>query len=186
MSPFTRKEKCPILRTKELPPIQVYARPVGYLQWICPHCHEIFGARQIPWRQARITCTGCNRSYRLGIGFLHDITTTLSPFNARIADWCGPAVNTYQTLRGTSAIARMRGRLDWVCPQCHMGQSGQIGRELMDIGCQACGAFYFLHVILYRASPGITITTPIDWAIPSYESTKVPYLSLSSPSIGQI
>lgn len=164
--------------------IEVYARPVGYMQWACPHCHELFGAMQIPWRKAKITCTGCNRSYRLGIGFNHAISATLPPFNAKITDWVGEYVNSYQSLGGSPAIARMRGRLDWKCPKCGTGQSGQIGRDFMDISCLACKYQFYLCVIFYRAPAGTPVRTPLDWVVTDYyENSTTPIESLLTETV---
>ena len=92
-------------------PIAVRARIVGYLQWICPSCTYLHGSERLDWRSGRVKCRRCERTYLVGLAFLHG-GAELPPFNAR---WMPKqpriTVNTHQQLPGDGrpAIARVVG-----------------------------------------------------------------------------
>lgn len=172
------------MASKALPEVEVYARPFGYLQWICPNCQEIFGAKQISGRKARIRCTNCARVYRLGLGF-HTACIMAPPWGAQLlGQFNGYTTNKIGQQIGQPATARFRGRLDWVCPNCLISQSQQVGRGLMDVRCGACETTYFLNVLFHWGLTGNPVRCPLDWSIPSYETPSSPLNSLYPPTTG--
>jgi hypothetical protein len=177
-------------KIKAIPDVEIFARPFGYLQWVCPACHEIFGAKQISGRRARIVCTHCAKAFRLGLGFTQ-AKTYLPPYNAVIAErWNGFTANRLWGAEVSAepirfAIARFRGRVDWVCPLCGVSQSQIVGRELMSLRCGVCEADYFLSVIFYPSLPGAPIKCPLDWSLPAYETPETPQLALGAEAAHQ-
>jgi phage FluMu protein Com len=169
---------------KLIPEIEVFARPFGYLQWVCPNCHEIFGAKQISGRTARIVCNHCARVYRLGLSFGRG-NNLPAPWNAKLAgQWNGYTANRLGDPFPPNAIARFRGRLDWRCPQCETTQSSAVGRELMDVRCGACSKIFYLSVLFYNSKPGAIVTCPIDWS-PPFEPTESPSNPLAAEAASQ-
>lgn len=172
------------------PPIQLYARPTGMLQWACPACGELFGVHRVPWRRARVRCRQCFRTYRIGIG-LQPPNDRLPPFNAIAAGlWDGATSNRLGTTAGTPAVGRYTGHLDWICPTCTTLQSSTIDRTFGLVDCSSCMAQFSTYLIIYKAPRHRSITSPIDW-IPEqliHETQKThasPYHPFSPSAISQ-
>lgn len=172
--------------TKSIPEVEVYARPFGYLQWVCPSCHEIFGAKQISGRRARIVCTHCARVYRLGLGFRQTIVN-LPPFNAEYGQtWNGYTANRLNHPKAhLVGIARFRGRIDWACPTCRTIYSSSVGRDLMEVRCNLCNLEFYLYMIFYQSRPGSPIRCPLDWSLPyaAHESSLDPVAAAETRQI---
>ncbi len=152
-----------------LPEVEVYARPFGYLQWLCPNCHEIHGAEQVSGRTGRIRCGECKRVYRIGFIFSDYATNQLlPPWNAQEAcdPWNGYTVHRREFQIGRTSVARFRGRLDWSCPECHKVQSSTPDRVMSGIQCYTCNSAFYLSVLFHSAKSGVTVKTPLDYSIP--------------------
>lgn len=171
------------MATKALPEVEVYARPFGYLQWICPNCQEIFGAKQISGRKARIRCTNCARVYRLGLSFGEGANLP-APYGAKfMGQFNGYTTNRLGDQFPPNMIARFRGRLDWCCPFCGLFHSSPVGRDRMDVRCYVCNQIFYINVLFYAGLTGNPVRCPLDWSVP-FEASSSSLNSLPPPTTG--
>lgn len=144
-------------------PIQVYARPLGWIQYVCPNCGALNAARRVSWRKARTECSYCSRRYRIGMGFRRTITA-LPPYNAEyFGRWTGSAANRLAGDCGAQAIGRLSGSVEWTCPDCGVAQTTTLDRA-GGLCCTGCGVQYFTQLLMYKATGGASVVCPSDWS----------------------
>lgn len=153
--------------------VDVYARGIGRLHWLCPACDHIHGSRGINWRSARLKCGAkiyrtaprCDRTFRLGFSFVKGIDR-LPPFNAVYVVLDRLTTNRIGIPDGTPAVARFAGTLEYRCPTCHTVNRQQLD-PLGTVCCPTCGP-WTIGVIFHRPTARTKrLTVPHDWILPA-------------------
>jgi hypothetical protein len=176
-----------MLALKQNDTIEVFARAIGTLHWLCPVCNFIHDATQINWRRPAVKCKGrfwplaeCNSTFRLGLLFaVADASQRLPPFNAVLAK----PLKKFTTNRTVSsgnlgpvspAIAHIKGRLDFCCPLCYTYNARRVDwMGVMKCGDKdnnkaGCGTSWRVAVIFHPYSAAIhRLILPIDWSVTS-------------------
>jgi hypothetical protein len=174
-------------------PIEVPARLMGDIQWVCPECAYIHGNEKVNFRHAKLVCnyradpksikrTGsCYAKYLLGVGFSRPQDMKLRPpHNALVLhglrkDLTNRVWHLSQDMaQGVPALARYCAGVEYRCPSCHTYQ-----RQVIDpygtVTCQngdRCGELWVISVLLHRVNLATRlIRTPRDWSVSrEYES----------------
>lgn len=152
-------------RQHEALPIQIMARPLGHIEWLCPDCGAMSGSEQIAWRRARVACRHCKHKFRIGLNFSTS-PFDMPPYNARyMQEWDGGSVNRLGLRHGKPSVGRLIGRLDWICPNCNTPQAGSIEWNFGEVTCSnpECAYRYWVSLLIYSSARRIPITTPHDW-----------------------
>ena len=150
-------------KVKSTPTIEVYARPLGSLQFVCPGCGHLNVSR-ISWRKARVRCNHCGWKFRIGLGFAA-MVTALPPYNARfMGTWNGFTSNClFDRAMGRPAVGRVTGSVEWNCPSCTTAQTSGLDWETGSVRCVDCQHIYYLALLLYRSAKSYPAVLPIDW-----------------------
>lgn len=161
-----------------VPTIQVHARPLFGVQWICPYCTSLNSTHNV-WRTGRLVCGRrvCRRVNAIGMGFMRRLTTSGLPFTCAVlaAAPAGQVVNTIDTLpQGRPIIGRFLGAVEWTCPLCEHHEAKQtLHWDRSMLACWACGTPFFVHLILYPFRRGPQDRTPLDWMGPAHDQKPV-------------
>jgi len=163
------------------PVIQVRARPMGHVQWVCPDCHYIHGKVRANWRTGKLVCKHCRRRFFVGLAFTKTLST-LPPFNAVLVEsHDGETVNTLGYVpEGSPAIGRINGQVQWQCPTCKYfvdtGQAVRWGNGALT--CRQCDDTWLVTLILYRP-PTSWRRVPFDFVPPdAYDQVQIPAVAL--------
>lgn len=162
--------------------IEIQARPLGRIQWICPNCTH-FNANthgMIDWRSGRVDCSRCRRVFTVGIAFF-SAQQDVPPYNGFYCDipagWTTHLVDHFPLGRFNSG--RIVGSLAWICPNRHLSKV-QIDWDTGKISCPKCDSCYYVSLILYRLKCR-SRRTPLDWVLPIWDTDDVQISAESSP-----
>jgi len=147
----------------------IHARPLGWVQWVCPNCLCLHGSERVSWRNGRLMCSYCQRTFIFGVRF-SSTGMGLPPFHsgsplAWDRKW---EVNSVDDPRPfTPAIARIKGLLQWQCPACRVYHASGtlVSWESSEVVCPTCQQIWQVGVWIHPARRG-PVFSPRDYAPP--------------------
>lgn len=158
--PYNPKYK----RGYPIPTIEVYARPMGYMQFQCPDCGRKGSMKQVDWRRAQVQCgRGCLHKFRVGLGF----TSDCHPLTAMLAGtWNGYTNNKLEPEQLNPISGSIYGKTEWRCPNCLVNQAGYISKDTQELDCTSCGAEFNIILLIYKGAKAFRVIAPMDWILP--------------------
>jgi len=179
--PYNPKWKGPV----PVPDIEVYARPHGQIQLMCPACGNLNGSfKNQFWRKAQIQCKrdGCKRKFRIGIG----ITDSEGAYRCLMAGpFKGNVVNKVNPV-GSPLMGRVFGALDYECPKCLKAQSTEIPFTSGLIHCINCKYEYFVQLLIYTPGGYPKLICPFDFTVLFTNADKTTYSSNAVSALPQV
>lgn len=155
--------------------VQVHARALGELQWICPKC-GCMGIGKPSWKTGRVRCKACDKSFMVGV-MLWKESRLLPPFNGVLAEFPGmKVVNRQETPpKGQILLARFAGTVQWECVQCKTwhGPGTYPDWHTGKVECKTCGVVWYVAPIFYHPHSGLKAQLPRDWVPPRVEDVLV-------------
>lgn len=127
-----------------VPAIEVYARPMGKIQYNCPNCTTAHPLQMVNWRRMLLVCSNCHARYQIGLGF----TRTFQCNSYLMGKWNSYVTNRIDPTGTPSDYAKLYGTVEWRCPDCLSAQ-----RSFLDWSGQlecACLAKFYVSVLFYR------------------------------------
>lgn len=154
-----RKAKGPV----PVPPIQVYARPRGGIQWQCPDCGNLHSKNAGFWRRAQIRCSdpSCSHKFRIGIG----LTVLEGQFKCLfMGKWENNLANRMEAHVPWDGhgVGSIYGPIDWTCPNCGDTQTTVVNRRDLVLKCPNCAYWWFVQLLIYKPA-GSKVLCPYDW-----------------------
>lgn len=162
-------------RRRQKVDIALYARALGGVEYVCPHCNRFQKVSRVNHRRPKHRCTNrlCNRQTEFGIhAYQGDGTHEDPPMNAiHLLTQGGPfARNILGRLPGSAirAVGQIVGPIEWWCPMCKERNLGKATRGRC--ACTSCKLFWVFALILRDVVPGAHTHTPVDWIPPAPKS----------------
>lgn len=160
------------------PQIEVFARPRGNMQWMCPACGWMHSSYQAHWRKATAKCRyhGCEKRYRVGIGLTKTEGSLKSLFMGKFVNNIANRLDapaTYWTgLPNSQFIGHIYGVIDYTCPDCLLTQVGFADFDTGLMTCRECKSSYFVQLLFYAARGKLLV--PYDWAVFTKHDKTIP------------
>jgi rubredoxin len=145
------------------PEIEVQAKPHGGLQWECPNCGNLHNRDAHFWRRAQIRCRrlGCQRRFRVGVGFIETIGPR--PATCHLAGtWKLNYGNRINPPESSPWRGRVFGAIDWCCPKCNTFNESMADFFQPSLTCTSCTSSWWISLLIYTPSGSKNIT-PYDW-----------------------
>lgn len=146
-----------------IPDIEVYARPTGSIQLMCPDCGYLNSRFYQFWRLAYIQCANpeCQHKFRIGVG----LTDAEGSYRAMLmGKFTGNVVNKLNPDTHYPLTGRVFGAFAYECPKCTLAQETSIPFASGLIRCKGCKYEYFVQLLVYRPS-GPRNITPYDFTV---------------------
>jgi hypothetical protein len=154
-----------------IPQVEVYARLVGGIEWVCPACGKINKYTPVSHRNPKVKCRneGCERSFVVGLMVGQPSDVGLPPGNCRLV----PRAKTLACVNRSAqpdtlpAFARISGGVFWLCPRCFHWVYQHPDWDTGVVTCLECEYPQSTGVILHESPTGcLSNRTPIDWVPP--------------------
>lgn len=154
--------------------VEISARFVGNLQWVCPKCGNMHaGARQkIDWRFPTVTCNRCNARFDVGLWFRSpnaELSHVVGWYSNVPAGW---TTNIAAQLPPGQVLAgRLVGPIWWICA-CKRLRRSTPDWQTGKIACPDCKEAHCVGLLLWKAKPGRRRRgrTPLDWILPVWDT----------------
>lgn len=165
-----------------IPAVEVYARPLGKVQWSCPNCSQEYPLQFIDWRRGILSCSRCKAKHQLGVGFSNDPL----PSGFLMGKWnsyCVNAINPHGTFY---PAVKLYGSIEWQCPRCAEQEKVALN-PWGQVQCSSCTLQMSAAALLWRL-PNVSrlrLKAPLDSLLPRhqrnpYETTSVQPVDASS------
>lgn len=128
-----------------IPAAEIYARPVGKLQYTCPNCGQAHPFASVAWRRLDLQCSRCHVKFQLGLGFSRSRGADaylMGKWNSYIANHIDPHGTPYDG-------AKLYGTIEWGCPDCSTPQRSFANFDGL-ISCSGCSSDFYISVLFYR------------------------------------
>ncbi len=160
-----------------VPDTEVYARPMGKVQWTCPNCGQDHPFRLINWRRANVSCVGCHARYQVGLGFSTDKQADsyiMGKWNSYTANRINPSGTPYDG-------GKVYGSVEWQCPVCSHPQRDFLPYN-SQLECNGCAKPYFISLLFYRLPlvGRLKLRAPFDSIVKGINET-IPQTNQSIP-----
>lgn len=154
-----------------IPVVDVYARLVGGIEYVCPACGKINNYVPVSHRHPKVRCKNddCERIFVVGLLVGPPERVGTPPGNCRLVPRVKslPCVNRSSIPDGTPAFARIRGGVFWLCKRCSHWVYAYPDWDTGIVNCPSCEFPQSTGVILHESPQGVTANrTPIDWVPP--------------------
>lgn len=155
-----------------LPRIEVYARLVSGLEWICPDCGKMNTYTKIKYRKPRVVCknNACDHVFLIGCIVGEQEAVGVPPWNSvAVSNRAKPGkiLNRRVPPDGEKMWARPRGGVFWLCDQCGAWAYDFPDWKTGKICCKTCRRERGTGLIFYHAPTGSQIGgSPWDWTPP--------------------
>jgi hypothetical protein len=160
--------------------VQIYARPHGRVQFVCPRCSAIQGSTYVNFRHGRVVCKHCLRRFIVGLCFRSKqeypppysaIWVPHSDSHPTAWELSGTVNALEHPPFGWPMLGRIVGLIRWMCPYCdRYRDAGTVPSwDLGQVTCTGCTASFFVSLILYSPKRGYRSRTPLDWVIPDVQ-----------------
>ena len=154
-------------------PPRLFARALGAVEYVCPHCYRFQKVPSINWRRPRNRCTNRNCNRWVEFGLLCAKTAVFPSLIASRLDrnrGVSPLANHVGKVpESDPGFGQVVGPLEWWCPAC---AARNLAKPVPGMGyqaCKACNERYFFALVLSSPVVGRHATTPTDWIPPTEE-----------------
>lgn len=147
--------------------VELHARALGLVEWVCPHCYR-FQKTRVNWRRPRHRCTNnaCCRVSRFGLAAQETEYSVAVPWNAQLDEYRGDAVNKLNPQDAVDWTGAVVGTLEWWCHHCGTRNLASPSAIDGETKCVKCRKSLHWALIIYTAVAGAHLTTPADWIPP--------------------
>lgn len=154
-----------------VPDVEVYARPVGKIQFTCPNCSQVHPLKPVHWRRADLHCQRCHTKFQLGLGF----STTATSSSLLMGKWNSYTANRIDPVGTHSDSTKVYGTIEFQCPACLHPQKGFCAHD-GQLSCESCSAVYFISALLYRLPKvsRLKLKAPFDSIVKGLNPHEVP------------
>ena len=150
-----------------IPSVEVYVRPMGGMQFMCPLCFNMRVIKRVDWRRGVTYCTRCLKRFRVGV-LVQDQRTRVGYGFYPTERFNGYTSNRLIAHTGWEVTpGRLTGSIDWICPQCATVQRmTRINRNKEDaISCAGCNKTFYIRLLMWQAAFKFKVRCPLDWMI---------------------